>query len=118
MAVATEQRSINATSLAVRPDQPLIGIVLIEDGQEITRYFIDEAEADAVVATRTATDVRGRLWRLNRGRHLRGADLFPRGRILSGPALLFHEWRTPLCGGAKRFLGIHDDRDNHRSRGR
>lgn len=56
--MAAEQRSINATSLAVRPDQPLIGIVLIEDGQEITRYFTDEAEADAVVATRSAADAR------------------------------------------------------------
>jgi len=52
--VAAEQRTINATSIAVRPSQPLIGIVLIEDGQEIKRYFTDEA--DAVVATRTATD--------------------------------------------------------------
>lgn len=56
--MAAEQRTINATSLAVRPDQPLIGIVLIEDGQEITRYFIDEAEADAAVAAQTIADVR------------------------------------------------------------
>lgn len=56
--MAAAQRSINAASLAVRPDQPLIGIVLIEDGQEVTRYFTDEAEADAVVAIRTATDAR------------------------------------------------------------
>jgi hypothetical protein len=38
-----------------RHDQPLIGIVLIEDGQEVTRYFVDEAEADAAVASQTAT---------------------------------------------------------------
>ncbi len=49
--MAGEQRPINATSLAVLPDQPLIGIVLIENGREVTRYFVDEAEAEAAVAS-------------------------------------------------------------------
>jgi hypothetical protein len=53
--MAMAKRPIDTSSLAVRPDQPLIGIVLIEDGQEVTRYFVDEAEADAAVASQTAT---------------------------------------------------------------
>lgn len=48
-----QQRAIHLASLTVRSDQPLIGIVLIEDGHEITRCFTDEAEADAGVATTT-----------------------------------------------------------------
>jgi hypothetical protein len=56
--MAAGQQPTNATSLAVRPDQPLIGIVLIEDGHEVARYFTDEAEADAAVATLTAADAR------------------------------------------------------------
>lgn len=38
-------RSLDATSR-----QPLIGLVLEEDGQQVVRYFADEAEADAAVA--------------------------------------------------------------------
>ena len=44
--------------MAVRPDLPLIGVVLIEDGQEIVRYFSIEAEADAVLASHVTTDAR------------------------------------------------------------
>jgi hypothetical protein len=44
--------------LAVPADRPLIGIVLIEDGQEVTRYYADEAEADATVAAQTVADAR------------------------------------------------------------
>lgn len=35
------------TSLLVRDDQPLIGVIVRENGQEVTRYFTDEEEADA-----------------------------------------------------------------------
>jgi hypothetical protein len=38
------------TSLLVESDQPLIGIVLEENGHEVIRYFADEAAADAVTA--------------------------------------------------------------------
>ena len=35
------------TSLSVRDDRPLIGVITREDGRDITRYFTDEDEADA-----------------------------------------------------------------------
>jgi hypothetical protein len=38
------------TSLRVESDQPLIGVVLEENGHEVIRYFADEAAADAVTA--------------------------------------------------------------------
>ena len=34
----------------MRDDQPLIGIIMLEDGQEVTRYFADEAAADAAIS--------------------------------------------------------------------
>ena len=52
------RRMMNVPGLTVRPDQPLIGIDLFEDGQEVTRYFADEAEADAAVAAQTLADAR------------------------------------------------------------
>jgi hypothetical protein len=36
-----------ASSLFARDDRPLIGVIVREDGEEITRYFTDEEEADA-----------------------------------------------------------------------
>lgn len=38
------------TSIAVRRDQPLIGIPSQEDGHEVVRYFADEDAADAATA--------------------------------------------------------------------
>jgi hypothetical protein len=37
-------------SLLVENDQPLIGVVLEENGHEVTRYFADEAAADAAIS--------------------------------------------------------------------
>jgi hypothetical protein len=37
------------TSLLVHDDQPLIGVIVRENGQEVTRYFTNEEEADAAV---------------------------------------------------------------------
>jgi hypothetical protein len=34
----------------VRDGQPLIGIIVRENGQEVTRYFADEAAADATIS--------------------------------------------------------------------
>jgi hypothetical protein len=56
--MAAEHQPTRIPSLAVRPDRPLIGIVLIEDGQEVTRYFADEAEADTAAAAQTVADAR------------------------------------------------------------
>jgi hypothetical protein len=44
------QRISSPPSLVATADQPLIGIVLEEDGQQVVRYFADEAAADAAVA--------------------------------------------------------------------
>ena len=39
-----------SASLAVRSDQPLIGVILREGGEDVTCYFADEKDADAAVA--------------------------------------------------------------------
>jgi hypothetical protein len=44
--------------LIVRNDQPLIGIILEENGQEVTCYFADEAAADAAT---TPADIQAAL---------------------------------------------------------
>jgi len=44
-----ERRPHRVPSLLVRSDQPLIGVILEENGQEVVRYFADEAEADAAL---------------------------------------------------------------------
>jgi hypothetical protein len=48
--VAQHQRAMPHHVLAVHPDRPLIGIILVEDGEEVVQYFADEDEADAAVA--------------------------------------------------------------------
>ncbi len=45
-----ERRAASPPSLAAAAEQPLIGLVLEEDGREVVRYFADEAAADAAVA--------------------------------------------------------------------
>lgn len=46
------QRVSSHPSLAAAAEQPLIGLVLEEDGRQVVRYFADEAAADAAVADR------------------------------------------------------------------
>ncbi len=49
-------------SLSVQGDQPLIGLVFDENGHEVTRYFADDAAADAATSedvTRAALGVIG-----------------------------------------------------------
>jgi hypothetical protein len=55
--VAAHRHTISKSGLTVYPDRPLIGIVFVEDGEEVVRYFADEAEAHAAVA-QTAIDGR------------------------------------------------------------
>lgn len=43
------RRPHRAASLLVRNDQPLIGVPVREDDQEVVRYFVDESEADAAL---------------------------------------------------------------------
>jgi hypothetical protein len=42
-------RRAATASLTVLPDQPLIGVPAEEEGREVTRYFTDEAAADAAL---------------------------------------------------------------------
>lgn len=48
--MATSRQPEFASGFAVSPDRPLIGIMMIEDGREVVRYFADEADADAAIA--------------------------------------------------------------------
>ncbi|MBI2848965.1 MAG: hypothetical protein HYX88_02425 [Chloroflexi bacterium] len=57
-----ERRRHRQGSLLVRSDQPLIGLILKEDSQEIVRYFAEETEADAAISqdnTRDALSLAG-----------------------------------------------------------
>jgi hypothetical protein len=36
-------------SLIVRDDLPLIGVIVREDGEDVTHYFVDETEAEVAV---------------------------------------------------------------------
>ena len=57
-----ERHASRGTSLVVPDDQPLIGIIVPENGQEMTHYFIDEETADEALAQRrlqTALNVIG-----------------------------------------------------------
>lgn len=38
------EREDNGRSLRVRPGQPLIGVVVREEGQQVTRYFTDRPQ--------------------------------------------------------------------------
>jgi hypothetical protein len=53
----SQQQSGNTAILRVRRDQPLIAIPLIEDGEEVTYYFVDEQTADEFMVQR-GTDAR------------------------------------------------------------
>lgn len=46
----TKREFPHPAGLTTRPDQPLIGVVVEEHGQEVVRYFAGEAEADAAIS--------------------------------------------------------------------
>lgn len=48
----SRQRSDNTVMLRGRRDQPLIAIPVIEDGEEVTYYFVDEHAAGEFQAQR------------------------------------------------------------------
>ena len=55
----TRQHRVRVPGLAVRPDLPLIGVVLVENGQEVVRYFANEGGGLAsVIASHRAADAR------------------------------------------------------------
>jgi len=60
--MAMTEEHTGAQSLVVRDDQPLIGVIVEEDGEEVTRYFTDEEAARAAqgdTGTRAALRVVG-----------------------------------------------------------
>lgn len=63
--MAIDEHSNHESGLVVHADKPLIGIVFIEDGHEVTHYFADESEARAAVAARrvSRTDDFAGIWR-------------------------------------------------------
>jgi hypothetical protein len=56
--MAAKQRPNPVPSRAVRPNLPLIGVVLVENGQEVVRYFANEAEADSVIGSHGSANAR------------------------------------------------------------
>jgi hypothetical protein len=54
--MAAKQPHPPSPSLAVHPDRPLIGVVSVENGQEVTHYFAEEA--GTVGSAQTVADAR------------------------------------------------------------
>ena len=50
------RRNASFPSLTVRAGQPLIGLILEENGRQVERYFADEEAADAAVAQQPTAD--------------------------------------------------------------
>jgi len=46
----SEYHPTSLSSLVVERDQPLIGLLVEEQGREVVRYFADEAQADAALS--------------------------------------------------------------------
>ena len=53
-----DQQPTRVSSMTVREDQGLVGVTVVEDGQPATRFFTDEAEADAALAAGTRAALR------------------------------------------------------------
>ena len=56
--MALRKQRKKAASLTVPSDRPLIGILVEEENQEVTRYFMDDAGTDAAVAAEAAARAR------------------------------------------------------------
>ena len=50
--------------MAVQPDLPLIGVDLIENGEDVGRCFANEADADSAIASHVSADAHSvaRAW--------------------------------------------------------
>lgn len=48
----SQRRSDHHASLRARDDQPLIEIPVVEDGEEVTYYFVDEEAAEEFMSRR------------------------------------------------------------------
>ena len=47
--MAAERHADEHTELLSSEGEPLIGVYLVEDGREVTRYFTDERDADSAL---------------------------------------------------------------------
>jgi hypothetical protein len=47
----SEQQIDRAVGFTAYRNQPLIGVILQESGQEVVRYFAEEADADAAISS-------------------------------------------------------------------
>ena len=47
----SEQQIDHIVGFTVNRNQPLIGVILQESGQEVVRYFAEEADADAATSS-------------------------------------------------------------------
>ena len=52
----SEQRLDRISGFMAHRDQPLIGFILQESGEEVVRYFAEEADADAASSSRSIQD--------------------------------------------------------------
>jgi hypothetical protein len=60
--LAANRHAIRKPGMTARHDRPLIGIVLVEEGEVIVRYVTDESEADAAMAHLTPGRSLAGLW--------------------------------------------------------
>ena len=56
--MAPKQNRVRALGMTVQPDLPLIGVVVIENGEVVVRSFAHEADADSVMAAQVTADAR------------------------------------------------------------
>ena len=52
-----EQQSSHTVGFIVQRNQPLIGIISLEEGQEVVHYFAEEAEADAAISSSAIQEI-------------------------------------------------------------
>jgi hypothetical protein len=45
-------------ALVVHPDRPLLGVIDVEDGQEVVHYFVSDTDAEEEVASRIVAEAR------------------------------------------------------------
>ncbi len=45
----SDRQSIHETSVVADMNQPLIAVLVEQNGKDVVRYFVDEAQADAVL---------------------------------------------------------------------
>jgi len=55
--IMAEQQSSHTVGFIVLRNQPLIGIISHEDGQEVVHYFAEEAEADAAISSSAIQEI-------------------------------------------------------------